>query len=409
MKRKKIIIGISGGIAAVKIPELIKKLRSFNTEIDVILTRSAAKITTNDTYQKLVGVKNVFTSLFPSTFDPDIVLKKRKVEHIELAQTSNLIIIAPATGNIIAKIANGIADDYLTTVVLAATCPIVLCPSMNVYMWWNPITQQNIQKLKDRGMRIIYPDSGMLACGYEGQGRLANLDVIVSEINHYFQQTAQLTGKTVLVTAGGTREPIDDIRYLTNRSSGKMGIALADACYQRGARVILLRAKSSVSPRYNVEQYEFTSANELENLLKRQIMKANICFHTAAVSDYYIHNQQGKIDSTKHYALLLTPRPKILNKLKQWNPRVFVIGFKAESRLRNAALIREATKKARDSKTDIIVGNHTHRPSQGFEVDTNEVFVVTRDGLLAHMPVAPKAIIANQILDSIIPLLPKST
>lgn len=406
MKRKKIIIGVSGGIAAVKIPELIKKLRSLNTEIDVILTQSAAKITTIDTYQKLVGVKNVFTSLFPSTFDPDIVLRKRKVEHIELAQTSNLIIIAPATANIIAKIAYGIADDYLTTVILAATCPILLCPSMNVYMWRNPITQQNIQKLKDRGMRIIDPDSGMLACGYEGQGRLANLDVIVSEINYYFQQTTQLSGKTVVVTAGGTREPIDDIRFLSNRSSGKMGVALADACYQRGARVILLRARNSVSPRNNVEQHEFTTTDELENLLKREIVKATICFHTAAVSDYYIHNQQGKIDSTKPFALQLKPRDKIINKFKQWNPRAFVIGFKAESHLQNAALIKRAIKKARDSNTDIIVGNHTHRPSQGFEVDTNEVFVVTKNGLLAHLPLLPKTTIASQILDSIIPLFP---
>lgn len=404
MAQKHIVLGITGGIAAFKILELAKNLLKNDIRVSVIMTENAKKIVPPTKFEKL-GIK-VYSQLFSKNFDYTQILEKRQVEHIELIQSADLLVIAPATANVLAKLAHGIADDYLMTSVLAATCPIIVCPSMNVYMWHHPATQENVQKLKTLGMQIIDPDTGMLACGYEGQGRLASLESIQVSLTMGLKRTSQLEEKTVLVTAGGTSEPIDDVRFITNRSSGKMGAAITEAAWLRGATVILLRSKTSVAPRFKMEECEFETADDLEELMKKYIPKADICFHTAAVSDYTVAKTSGKLTSDKKHVLTLTPRNKLIAEVKKWNPKITLIGFKAEAGLTDKLLISKAVEKSKTSGADFIAANPIDREGQGFGVDMNEIFLVNQKNLVQKLSLAPKRILAEQLFNYIIPDVP---
>ena len=253
---KTVLIGVGSGIAAYKVLDLIKELKNEGLDIFVIMTQSAMKMISPSEFEKATGNK-VCTDLFEENFNYKDVLEKRKVEHIELADRADLMVIVPATANLIGKLAYGLSDDFLTTTALAVTSPILVCPSMNVNMWNNPLVKQNVSLLRNNGYQIVEPSSGMLACGYEGKGRLEDVKIIKEEIIRQLNKTDSLKGKKVIVTAGGTIEKIDDVRYITNKSSGKMGVAIAEECYLRGAQVLLLRANRSETPRCIIPEKTF--------------------------------------------------------------------------------------------------------------------------------------------------------
>lgn len=403
--KKTMLIGVSAGIAAYKTLDLVKNLVIRGIDVRVIMTASAASMIRPHEFEE--ASKNpVMLNLFDRSFDYTTVLKKRQVDHITLANNASLLVIVPATANVIAKIASGIADDYLTTTVLAATCPIMVAPSMNVYMWKNPITQKNIETLRKNGMQIIGPDRGMLACGYEGEGRLVDIQALEKEIIEFANKTNDLAGKHVIVTAGGTIEPIDEVRVITNRSSGKMGVAIAEQCFLRGARVTLFRSQTSVSPRYGMKEYIFDTPESLQTLLKTHALSADICIHAAAVSDFQVKEpKKGKIPSGKALPLELTPRAKILDSIKSFNRNMFLVSFKAEWGVSDKKLIEIATSRLLASHCDLIVANDVARTDQGFQADDNEVFLIEKSGMVTHIPKAPKTQVAQSIVDKLITLV----
>ncbi|MDO8658266.1 MAG: bifunctional phosphopantothenoylcysteine decarboxylase/phosphopantothenate--cysteine ligase CoaBC [Candidatus Levybacteria bacterium] len=398
MKRT-VVLGISGGIAAYKSLELIKELRRENINVFVIMTNNAAKMVPAASFEKASEHK-VYIDLFEKGFNYKNILKSQSVDHIDLAKKADLLVIAPATANTIAKLAYGLADDFLTTTFLATTAPVIICPSMNVNMWNNPVVQQNIETLKKHGYQIIDPDSGELACGNKGAGRLAEITKIKKEILRRLTITSSLKNKKVIVTAGGTIEKIDDIRYIANRSSGKMGIAIAEECYLRGADVLLFRSKSAVKPRYLINEKIFTTADDLLELIKQEIRNYDIFYHTAAVSDFKIENPfKGKISSKKSATIKLKPRQKILDQIKKLNPDITLIAFKAEYGLKEKEMIKKAYNRLKESNADLIVANDVSKSDRGFESDFNEVFIIQRDGKFIKIPYSSKNSIAKTIVD----------
>lgn len=398
---KTVVLGVTSGIAAYKALDLIKELRQEGVDVFVIMTVKAAKMISPAAFKEASG-HEVSLELFEKGFDYKRVLRVRKVDHIRLADKANVMVIAPATANIIAKLAYGFADDFLTTTVLATSAPIILCPSMNVKMWNNPIVQENITKLRKRKFHIVEPDSGMLACGYTGVGRLANIKTIKSEILAQLNYTNSLKGKKIIVTAGGTREKIDDVRYITNRSSGKMGIAIAEVCYLRGASVLLFRAKNSVKPHYPMKEKQFVTSEELFSLVKKHAKDYQYFYHTAAVSDFAVENKyQGKLSSQQALTITFKPQIKILEQIKKLNPKIKLIAFKAEYIANEKRLIQAALKKLKESNSDVIIANDVSQKDRGFEVDQNEVYIILPDGSTKHLALASKKEIAKNIVDYI--------
>ena len=400
--KKTVLIGVSGGIAAFKTLELVRNLAANNLDVRVIMTKSASSMVAPSEFEKACG-NPVYQELFSGGFNYKTILENRKVDHIELANTASLLVIVPATANVIAKMAAGIADDYLTTTALAATCPILIAPSMNVYMWKNPLMQKNLKTLHETGVHFIGPDSGMLACGYTGTGRLADITAIEKEILRFVNTTDDLRGKKIIITAGGTTEPIDDIRVITNKSSGKMGIAIAEECFLRGARVLLLRSHTSVEPRYGMEEKTFDTADSLQQLLKAHVPDFDICIHVAAVSDFQVkHKTKGKISSANPLPLELEPRSKILDSIKSYNPDIFLVAFKAEWGVTDEKLIDLATSRLSGARADLIVANDVGRPGQGFQTDDNEVIVIDSKGQSTHIAKASKPVVARGITDIVV-------
>jgi phosphopantothenoylcysteine decarboxylase/phosphopantothenate--cysteine ligase len=400
--KKNILIGVTGGIAAYKILDLIKLLKNEDHEVFVIMTKGATEMFSLADFEKASGNK-VLVNLFEKNFDYREVLKDRKVEHIELADKSDVMVIAPATANIIGKLAYGIADDFLTTTALAMTAPIIICPSMNVNMWNNPIVQENLAKLKSAGYQIIEPTAGMLACGYEGVGRLENVETINKEINKLLERNNSLKNKKIIVTAGGTTEKIDEVRFITNRSSGKMGTALAEECYLRGADVLLLRAKSSVKQRYLMKEKIFKTAEELLQLIKANINNTDLFFQTAAVSDFKIGQPiKGKLSSDNSVNLKLVPQIKIVNQIKKLSPKTTLIAFKAEYDFSEKKLVEEASKKLKDSNADFIIANDISRKDRGFESDDNEVCIISKNGKVKKIELTSKREVAKQIVEYVL-------
>ncbi len=397
--KKNIIIGVASGIAAYKVLDLIKSLKNKGHEIFVIMTKSATEMISKQDFEKASGNK-VYVELFEKNFDYREVLKRRKVEHIELADKTDVMVIAPATANIIGKLTHGIADDFLTTTALAITAPIIVCPSMNANMWNNPIIQENIAKLKSVGYQIIEPAVGMLACGYEGVGRLEDIQIISDEVLKQIQRANSLNGKKIIITAGGTIEKIDEVRYITNRSSGKMGVALAEECFLRRADVLLLRAKNSVKPRYLIKEKIFKTAEELFSLIKENIKNTDFFYQVAAVSDYKVDKSfKGKISSEKSFDLKLVPQIKIVDQIKKISPKTVLVAFKAVYGLGEKLLIQEGLKKLKESKADVVIANDISRDDRGFESDNNEIYIVSANRPVKKIPLSSKREIAKRIIE----------
>ncbi|MDP2632724.1 MAG: bifunctional phosphopantothenoylcysteine decarboxylase/phosphopantothenate--cysteine ligase CoaBC [Candidatus Curtissbacteria bacterium] len=395
--KKTVLLGVTGSIAAYKILDLIEKLKAAKLEVFVVMTKSATKMIPASKFEKASG-NPVAVELFEKDFDWQITLKEKKVAHVTLADKADVMVIAPATANIIAKLASGIADDFLTTTALATTAPIIICPAMNTNMWNNPATMQNIAKLKSLGFLIIEPTSGMLACGYEGRGRLMEVEEIKCEIIKTISYTNALIGQRVLVTSGATIEKIDDVRYITNRSSGKMGTAIAEECYKQGADVLLIRAKNSQTPRYLIKEELFATTQELFELIKKNIKNYDYIYHAAAVGDFFVKNPKGgKISSKSGLTLQLHKQIKIINQIKKLNPKIHLIAFKAEFSQSEKKLKEAAIKKLHESKADAIIANDISKKNSGFESDMNEVFIV-RSKNIKHLPRATKTDLAKKIV-----------
>ncbi len=398
-KKKTVVIGVSSGIAAYKVLDLVFSLKKRGLNVVVLMTENATKMVSLKKFEHVSGNK-VYTKLFEKNFDYERILKERKVDHIEIADAANIVVIAPATANIIAKLAHGISDDFLTTSVLATQASIIVCPSMNVHMWQNAAVQTNISLLKNRGFIILEPDEGSLACGYEGKGRLIDLRKIEQEVKYLLNVQKSLEGKKVLVTAGATIEWIDDVRFITNPASGKMGIAIAEECFLRGADVLLLRSKNSVEPKYHIPQEIFQTAADLQVLIKKSITSCDMFFHTAAVSDFSVTNKkEGKISSSGSVTLALTPKEKIIAFVKKLNPSVQLIAFKAEYNVSEKELIKRSRAKLNEWKADFVVANDVGKKDRGFGTDTNEVYVVSPSGSHKKISLASKQDIAKGIVD----------
>ncbi|MBS3098506.1 bifunctional phosphopantothenoylcysteine decarboxylase/phosphopantothenate--cysteine ligase CoaBC [Candidatus Woesearchaeota archaeon] len=395
---KNIVIGVTSSIAAYKIVELVIELKRDN-KVAVIMTQNAANIIKPGEFEKL-GVA-VAIKTFKKSYDYKKYLKQKKIRHISLADNADIVVIAPATANIIGKIAYGIADDLLTTTVMATKAPVLICPSMNVNMWNNPIVQRNVKALQKLGYRFIEPEYGRLACGYKGVGRLADIKRIKDEIENILRYKNSLKGKKILVTAGATVEEIDMVRVITNKSSGKQGIYLAEEAYKRGADVTLLKGKTEIETNYPIKIVNFSSADNLSSLLNKEIKKNDVVIHAAAVSDFTIRKKiNKKIESIKNESLILRleKSKKIINRIKKINKKIKLVGFKAECNVSEKEIIEKAYKKLKEANCDLIVANDVGKNPFGSEM--NNVFVVNRDKKIKQFK-GEKREIANKILDLI--------
>ncbi len=396
LKGRKIVLGVTGGIAAYKAAELVRELVKAQAEVHVVMTRNAQAFITPLTFQTLSG-NPVTTELFN-------LIAESEIGHIALADRAEVLVIAPATANIIGKIAAGIADDMLTTIVMATQAPVLLAPAMNVHMWENPICQENIQSLRSRGYHFIDPEAGELACGYEGIGRLAEIPVIVEEIRALLSPK-DFSGEKILVTAGPTEEPIDPVRFLSNHSSGKMGFALARAARRRGAEVTLISGPTALPVPPQMRYIAVRSAAQMREAVLNHLESASILIMAAAVSDYRPKQKAPeKIKKFKLETVLeLELNPDILAEAgKKKNSRIMV-GFAAETE----NLLQNTREKLEKKNLDLIVANDVTLPGAGFKVDTNIVKIMDRSGKVEELPLMTKEDLADRILDRIA-LLKKS-
>jgi len=388
----KIILGIGGGIAAYKAAELARLLMQEGHEVQAVMTAAAQEFVRPLTFAALTGRK-VLTDLFAI---------ESAIEHISVAQEHELLAIAPATANLIARMAHGLADDFLSTLYLAFTGPVVVAPSMNVNMWEHPATQANLQTLRQRGHRIVSPDSGYLACGMTGPGRLADPETIAEAIASELRRRRDFEGETVLITAGPTQEPLDPVRYISNRSSGKMGYALAEAAAARGARVILISGPVHLAPPHGVEVIPVRTAVEMREKVLENLGPAGIVIKAAAVADFHLSKvPDHKVKKTAaRISVELDPTPDILAELARKKGDRVLIGFAAETQ----NLQQEARRKLDSKNCDMVVGNLVGASDSGFESDLNEVILVTRTGETVSLPRAPKREIAEHIFNEVLKL-----
>ncbi len=388
---QKVVLGITGGIAAYKAAELVRELVKAGAEVHVVMTRSAQAFVTPLTFQTLSG-NPVITELFS-------LIEESEIGHISLADRAEILVIAPATANIIGKIAAGIADDMLTTIVMATKAPVLLAPAMNVHMWENPICQENISRLKTRGYHFIDPESGELACGYEGQGRLAEIPQILETIRSILSPK-DFSGETVLVTAGPTEESIDPVRFITNHSSGKMGFALALAARRRGAETVLVSGPTSLPRPSGMKYISVRSASEMREAVLEHMSRASILFMAAAVADYRAKNavpaKIKKADAAMN--LELVRNPDILQEAGQRKGHCFLVGFAAET----GDLLKNARAKLEKKNLDLIVANDVTLPGAGFAGDTNIVKLLDRSGKIEELPLMSKEELADKILDRVL-------
>lgn len=388
---KKIVLGVTGGIAAYKAVEITSRLRKAGAAVHVVMTEGATKFVTPLTFREISGNPVVHTMWEePKTWN---------VEHIALANWADCFLIAPATANVIGKIANGIADDMLTTTVMATTAPVVIAPAMNTNMYLNPITVDNINKLRSHGCHVIEPATGMLACGIEGPGRLPEPAFIVEALQDMFRKKTDLKGRKVLITAGGTREPIDPVRYIGNRSSGKMGYALAEAAARRGADVVLVSGPVSLQPPPGVKVIAVETAEQMRQAVLAEFSNSDIVIKAAAVADYRVVNQsEQKIKkSAANLTLELEKNPDILAELGQLKQHQILVGFAAETE----NLLIHGADKLRRKNADMIVANDVTLPGAGFHSDTNIVKLLYKNGQVDELPQMAKGEVAQIILDKI--------
>ena len=393
---KTVVIGVTSSIACYKVIELVKKLKGYNVEI--ILNENAQKLINKKEFEK---VAKVHTDLFYKDWNYKDYIKREEMEHISLADKADLFLICPATANVIGKIANGIADDLLTTSVMATNTPVIICPAMNCKMWENKIVQENVSKLRRLGYYFVGPDKGDLACGYKGIGRLADIDSIIKSINELFNKKNKLKGKKIIVTAGGTSEEIDPVRVITNKSSGKMGIYIAEEAAKMGAKVTLIRGNTSVEPMGKIKDIKIQSVDDLFDEIKKNVGKNDIIIHAAAVSDYSITKKfNEKIDSNKKDSLILKLKKtgKIINEIKKINKKIKLIGFKAEYKVSERELVDSAYSLLKRADADFIVANDVSKDVFGSE--DNEIYIVGKNKKVSHVK-SSKREIAQKILDLI--------
>ena len=394
----KIALGVTGGIAAYKAAEIVRLLQDRGIRVQVVMTRAAQEFVRPLTFAALSGEK-VITSMFApgEEHEPNI---DSAIEHIAVAQSIDALLVAPATADVLAHFAQGIASDFLTTLYLATTAPVVVAPAMNVNMWNHPATQANLQILRLRGVEIVEPGAGYLACGMTGPGRLADNEAIVAAVLESLGASQDLSGETVLITAGPTREKIDPVRYLTNRSSGRMGYALAEAALRRGARVLLVSGPTSLTPPGAAEVTQVESTEEMRDAVLKLLPQASIVIKTAAVSDYRPKAASGqKIKRKGPMNLELEATPDILKELSLRKSSQLIIGFAAETE----NVLENARQKLVSKNLDAIVVNDVSREGVGFDSDRNAVTIITREDVV-EVPETTKWEVAQRVLDQIVRL-----
>jgi phosphopantothenoylcysteine decarboxylase / phosphopantothenate---cysteine ligase len=399
-ERVKVTVAVTGGVAAYKAVELVRLLQDAGLDPHVVMTRSAQEFVRPLTFSAISGHK-VITTLW----DESITASEEDsntIEHIHEAQTTRALVVAPATANTLARFAAGIADDFLTTLYLATTAPVIVAPAMNVNMWNHPATQANLKILRERGVIVVEPGNGYLACGMVGGGRLADPVVIAETVLRTLQHQPEtiakdLTGQTVLITGGGTREPIDPVRFIGNRSSGRMGYALAEAASARGAKVILISANSALAAPAACDVVKVTTATEMRDAVMSHLAEASMVIMAAAVSDYRVANvstQKLKRDSTR--TLELEPTQDILKEIvSRRSPGTIVVGFAAETE----NILANGRQKLERKGVDAIVVNDVSSPETGFDSEQNGGTILTRERAI-DIPTMSKLSMAHHILDA---------
>jgi phosphopantothenoylcysteine decarboxylase/phosphopantothenate--cysteine ligase len=391
----KIALGVSGGIAVYKAAELVRLLQDRGIRVQVVMTRAAQEFVRPLTFAALSGEK-VITDLFGAgAEDPNI---DSAVEHIGVAQSIDALVVAPATADVLAKFAHGEANDFLTTLYLATTAPVVVAPAMNVNMWENAATQANVKTLKSRGVTVVEPDSGYLACGMIGPGRLADNQTILAAVLEALGAGQDLAGETVLVTAGPTREPIDPVRYIGNRSSGRMGYAVAEAALRRGAKVILVSGPVALKPPAVEELVPVQTAQQMHDAVVSRLERASIVIKAAAVADFTVRNAaEQKIKRKGPATLDLQPTADILAELGARKGGRIIVGFAAETE----NPLENARKKLESKSLDAIVLNDVSQPGIGFDSERNAVTILTHAGA-ENIPEMSKWEVAHRVLDAVV-------
>lgn len=392
MKDKKcVVVGVSGGVAVYKALDVISRLRKKDVEVHVIMTKSATEFVTPLSFQSL-SQNMVITDMFAEP-------KAWEIQHISLAKKADLMLIVPATANIIGKVANGIADDMLSTTIMATKAPVVFCPAMNTNMYENPIVQRNISLLKELGYEFIEPASGRLACGDEGKGKLQDTEIIAEETLRRLHSTKDLLGKKVVVTAGPTMVPIDPVRILTNRSSGKMGYSIAEEARDRGAEVVLISGPTSLRKPNGIKVIDVKTNEDMFNAIKNEFKDADIVIKSAAVADYKAKNYSNeKIKKTGDDLNLIFERDRdILKTLGDMKENQILVGFAAES----SNLKENAKGKLESKNLDYIVANDISNQETGFASDENKVTIISKSGEEVSLEKMSKREVAKNIFDII--------
>jgi len=394
LSNKAIVLGITGSIAAYKAAEIASQLTQAGAKVNVIMTKEAIQFISPITLRAITG-RPLVTEMFD-------LASEFSIEHVSLAKAADMVVIAPATANIIAKLAAGIADDMLCCTVLATKAPVVIAPAMETNMYNNPVTQDNLSKLKARDFVIIGPATGWLASGKEGPGRLADINDIIGCIRQVLEKGGDLDGKHIVVTAGGTQEPIDPVRYISNRSSGKMGYALAEAARDRGAKVTLVTAPTSLPEPVGVDVVKVNTAQEMRRAVEKVTPQADALVMAAAVADY--RPTKAAKDKIKKgeagLTLKLECTPDILGSVKG---NFIKVGFAAES----SNLMKNAKQKLKQKGLDFIVANDITANDSGFGADTNRVTIIDRKGKIDSLPLLAKREVAERVLDRVVEFLPK--
>ncbi len=397
MRNKKIALAVSAGISAYKAIELLRMMIKEGSEVRVTMSANAGEFVTPLTFEALSG-HPVYHKLFNSENSADM-------EHIRISEQAHLLLVAPATASTLGKMANGLADDALSSLYLAFKGHVMVAPAMNVDMWENLAVQENIEKLKARGVEFVDPEVGILACGSTGRGRLANLDTILNKVKKHFAKLEDLQGLRILVTAGPTHEPLDPVRYLSNPSSGKMGYAIADMAKTRGAEVTLISGPTYLKPPAVAKFTPCKTAAEMNSLVQKYLPECDVLVMTAAVGDFTaetLEKEKIKKCSGDSLVLNLVPTKDILMEVSKVKTKQFVVGFAAETQ----NLIQSALEKLRNKKLDLIVANDISAPGIGFQSDNNQVSLIDSSERIENLPRMTKQEIANILLDKIKQLQP---
>jgi phosphopantothenoylcysteine decarboxylase / phosphopantothenate---cysteine ligase len=389
---KTVVLGVTGGIAAYKAADLASKLTQSGAKVRVVMTKAALEFVTPLTFEAITA-NSVITDMFRTDAE-------HRINHVALSEVADVIVIAPATADIIAKIAGGIADEMLTTTVLATRAPVVIVPAMHTGMWLNQVTQENAAKLKSRGFYIVEPAVGRLASGGYGAGRFPDTETILGHINKVLGQKGDLAGKRMVITSGGTQEPIDPVRLITNRSSGRMGYALAEAARDRGADVTLITAPTNIPRPAAVELIDVQTVSQMKAAVEKAVVQADALIMAAAVSDFQAKDVPAHKIKKENGGLTLE-LVKTADILSAVKGNFIKVGFAAESQ----DLIANARRKVKNKHLDLIVANNITEKNSGFSVDTNKVTIIDKSGETTSLPLMSKREVADKVLDRIVKML----